>query len=285
MAKRKGPSTSRPRARAKAAEEGSGARTSEGGGVEAACDQLRCEVLALEGERAKVSEQHRELEDRKRDLEDQKRRLEEQERDLEEQLQSLRLKEEQVQRDLLPKRARLDEAENAKRLDKLPKEVWEKILDELDENDLFPLALSCRYFRQKQKELVARPRQSGPGSGEPRRFALKTTLRKGLDPHKPGPEPTSADYLRFCSKERLPRLPITNYNCLSTSWINWLAAYHGHLPLLQELLAGRKKLNGEVIAAGESSSSQSLLLFVALTSDSFLSSSQRAEANWRPCSG
>ena len=177
------------------------------------------------------------------------------------------------------------EAENAQRLDKLPPEMWEKVLDNLDENDLFPLARSCRYFRQKQKELVARPRQSGPGSGEPRRFALKTTLRKGLDPHKPGPEPTSADYLRFCSKEKVPRLPITNYNCLSTSWINWLAAYHGHLPLLQELLAGRKKLNGEVIAAGESSSSQSLLLFVALTSDSFLSSSQRAEANWRPCSG
>ena len=177
------------------------------------------------------------------------------------------------------------EAENAQRLDKLPPEMWEKVLDNLDENDLFPLARSCRYFRQKQKELVARPRQSGPGSGEPRRFALKTTLRKGLDPHKPGPEPTSADYLRFCSKEKVPRLPITNYNCLSTSWINWLAAYHGHLPLLQELLAGRKKLNGEVIAAGESSSSQSLLLFVALTSDSFLSSSQRREANWRPCSG
>ena len=42
--------------------------------------------------------------------------------------------------------------ESAQRLlDKLPQEVWEKILDELDENDLFPLALSCRYFRQKQK--------------------------------------------------------------------------------------------------------------------------------------
>ena len=44
------------------------------------------------------------------------------------------------------------EVESAQRLlEKLPKEVWEKILDELDENDLFPLALSCRYFRQKQK--------------------------------------------------------------------------------------------------------------------------------------
>ena len=42
------------------------------------------------------------------------------------------------------------EIENAQGLDKLPPEVWEKILDELDENDLFPLALSCRYFEQMQ---------------------------------------------------------------------------------------------------------------------------------------
>ena len=53
--------------------------------------------------------------------------------------------------------------ENAQRPDKLPQEVWEKILAELDENDLFPLALSCRYFRQKQKELVERTRQQRPG--------------------------------------------------------------------------------------------------------------------------
>ena len=53
------------------------------------------------------------------------------------------------------------EVESTQWLKKLPHELWEKILDELDENDLFPLALSCRYFRQKQKELVARTRQSG----------------------------------------------------------------------------------------------------------------------------
>ena len=42
------------------------------------------------------------------------------------------------------------EAENAQRLDKLPQEVWEKILYELKNDDFFPLALSCRYFRQNQ---------------------------------------------------------------------------------------------------------------------------------------
>ena len=68
------------------------------------------------------------------------------------------------------------EVESTQRLDKLPKEVWEKILDELDENDLFPLALSCRYFRQKQKELVARTRQSEP------RFAEDNSPHMGKTP-------------------------------------------------------------------------------------------------------
>ena len=51
------------------------------------------------------------------------------------------------------------EVANARHLDKLPQELWEKILENLDENDLFPMALSCRYFRQKQKELVEQTRQ------------------------------------------------------------------------------------------------------------------------------
>ena len=144
------------------------------------------------------------------------------------------------------------ENENAQRLDKLPPEVWEKILDELDENDLFPLALSCRYFRQKQKELVARTRQSGPGSGGTR-LALKTNLKRKL---KEG-QPASADYLRFCSKEEGPG----DVGHKKASLIQGLAAFHGHLPLLQELLKPLKELHyGITRAAGESSSSQSLLL-------------------------
>jgi len=126
------------------------------------------------------------------------------------------------------------EVENAKRLDKLPQEVWEKILDELDENDLFPLALSCRHFRQKQKELVARTRQSGPESGKPRR-ALKTTF-----PRCPGKsQPASADYLRFCTKEKLSEDvgKKRNYETFQKAErIRCLAAFHGHLPLLWEIL-------------------------------------------------
>merc|ERR1712188_360591 len=109
------------------------------------------------------------------------------------------------------------EAENGQRLlEKLPPEVLEKILDELDENDLLSLALSCKYFRQKQKELVARTRQSGK-----RRLALKTTFHHR--PEKAFGQPVSAEFLRFCSKAEVPK----NYVVARAASITRQAAYHG----------------------------------------------------------
>merc|ERR1711934_39412 len=123
------------------------------------------------------------------------------------------------------------ELENARRLDRLPRELWEKILDELKNDDLFPLALSCRYFRQKQKELVARTRQRGRESGKSR-LALKTNLERKLDYG----QPASAEYLRFARKEKASR----GVGRKKAECIRRIAAYHGHLPLLKELLAGLK---------------------------------------------
>ena len=109
-------------------------------------------------------------------------------------------------------------------LDKIPLELWEKIVDE---NDLFPLALSCRFFRQKQKELVARTREKKNGSKrvKPRR-ALRTNLRRKVDEG----QPVSLEYLEFCSKEKL-----SSDGWMKAKYIKCLAAYHGYLPLLQEL--------------------------------------------------
>ena len=47
------------------------------------------------------------------------------------------------------------EAENRDELTgKLPPELWEKILDEnVQQNDLLALAMTCRFFREKQKDL------------------------------------------------------------------------------------------------------------------------------------
>ena len=169
------------------------------------------------------------------------------------------------------------EVENTQRLlVKLPKKVWEKILDHLDRNDLFPLALSCRYFRHKQKELVARKTRQG---GKPC-MILKTNLTQKL---KMG-QLASAEYVRFCSKEKTSR----DEDDERATDVKMLAAFHGHLPLLQELLADSGNLDYLVThCAGGSSSSQSLHLLLVPASDFTFafSSSQRKEDNWRPCSG
>ena len=145
------------------------------------------------------------------------------------------------------------QVESIQRLDKLPKEVWEKILDHLENDDLFPLALSCRYFRQKQKELVARTGQSGPGRGKPR-LALMMSLRQKLEKG----QPASADYLRFCSKEKLSG----DAGQKKAHYTKCLAAFHGHLPLLQKLLKPLKMTDYGITTNAGKSSSQSLHLLL-----------------------
>ena len=55
--------------------------------------------------------------------------------------------------ELLTLCARL-EAKNEKLLRRLPPELWQKIIDEnLHQNDLLALAMTCRFFREKQKDL------------------------------------------------------------------------------------------------------------------------------------
>ena len=151
------------------------------------------------------------------------------------------------------------EVENAKHLDKLPPKVWEKILDELDENDLFPLAMSCRYFRQKQKELVARTRQSGPESAKPH-LTLKTNLGRTLLALCDG-MPASPEYIRFCGVE--PPWYVeegTEVGMKKAAFTVLIAANRGYLPLLKELYKANYKsgmIPPLVRNAGESSSSQS----------------------------
>ena len=46
------------------------------------------------------------------------------------------------------------EAENERALGRLPHEVWERIIEKnCHQNDTFALASTCRFFRQKQKDL------------------------------------------------------------------------------------------------------------------------------------
>ena len=125
---------------------------------------------------------------------------------------------------------------------------------------------------------MARARESLPMSGKPR-LALKTNFRRKLR----WGGPASAEYLLFCSKEK-GSVELGKKRALR---ISRLAAYHGHLPLLQELLEPSEMPDEYItMTAGEFSFSLSRLLFI-LASDMFLafSSSQCAEVNWRPCSG
>ena len=264
MAKRKGSSSSGP---SKVAKKGNETKTSDKG-VNDTFRQLTRETRVLDGKLAELSEKESKLENKKRKLEDQRRELEKNEhkveelkRDAEEQLRSLRREVEQVQQDRLPTRNLLKdvcsarEVENAHPLGKLPPEVWEKILANLGENDLFPLALSCRYFRQKQKELVARARQNKAPPP-----TLKTTLKANFAPDLVRKHretlPASAEYLKFCMKEEEFR------NRKKAGCLQYLAVLHGHLPLLQDqdFLDPDEIHRGITKVAGESSPSQSLLL-------------------------
>ena len=281
MAKRKGASTSGPKTTSKAAKKGREAEPSETGVEEDdTFRQLTREFRLLDGKRAKLSEKQHELEEmvkdkeryvkhQQRNVEEEQRRLAVLRRELEylvEQRQPLRREMEQLEQNWLPKEHRLKdmcsarEVENAKRLlEKLPPEVWEKILDELEEDDLFPLALSCRYFRQKQKELVTRVRQQGPESGKPR-LALKTNLLRRYEKS----QRPSAGYLRFCSNEKI----MIDFGLKKSGQeraqmmaekkdhhIKCLAAFHGHLPLLQQLLKPLNNLK-KLTKANNSSEAQ-----------------------------
>ena len=58
----------------------------------------------------------------------------------------------QLLQQLLPE---LLEKENAAVLDKLPRDVWERIVDSIGRKDLFSFAMTCRYFRDLRQDAVA----------------------------------------------------------------------------------------------------------------------------------
>ena len=116
--------------------------------------------------------------------------------------------------------SRAKEVASFKRLDTLPQELWEKILDELDGNDLFPLALSCRYFRQKQKELLARTRQGRPESGKPRP-ALKRLSGKSLRSDSQHQLSTSG----FVAKRKDRRMTDRTRPSISGAWRRSMATF------------------------------------------------------------
>ena len=75
-------------------------------------------------------------------------------REAEEEAQRLKREAEESLAQQMPSVCTELEAANRKLLGKLPPELWSKIVDEnLDQNDLLALAMTCRFFREKQKVL------------------------------------------------------------------------------------------------------------------------------------
>ena len=111
-------------------------------------------------------------------------------------------------------------------MEKLPPEVWRKILAELDWNDLFPLALSCKFFRQKQLQKVQAAIRKAPDVWRERGSCLETRYQQKIDEV----QPASVEYLKFLRKEE----ELRGVSPDTGDGIMCLAALHGYLPLLQE---------------------------------------------------
>ena len=68
------------------------------------------------------------------------------------------------------KRAKVEAANRDELLRKLPAELWSKIVDEnVQQNDLLALAMTCRFFREKQKDL-GKKLETNLGGGDFYRF-------------------------------------------------------------------------------------------------------------------
>ena len=149
-------------------------------------------------------------------------------------LDRLREKEEERRHHLSPD-------ENASRLDKLPPELWDKVLDNLDENDLFPLALSCRYFRQKQKDLVARKSE----------LRMRTVFK--MNQGSRSNRSLSSDYIRFAYASAL-NTPLADLQGASAErdmalqdaqiFFMWIAKSRGDYDLIKAL--GWSEMNPEL---------------------------------------
>ena len=130
---------------------------------------------------------------------------------------------------------------NNERLDELPQEIWEKVFDKLGEHDLFPLALSCRYFRQKQKDLVARKSE----------LRMRTVFK--MNQGSRSNRSLSSDYIRFAYASAL-NTPLADLQGASAErdmalqdaqiFFMWIAKSRGDYDLIKAL--GWSEMNPEL---------------------------------------
>lgn len=127
------------------------------------------------------------------------------------------------------------EEENEKRLQVLPSDVWSKIFDQLEENDLFPAASTCRFFRKRTNERLDEANKKKKGS-----LKIRTNLvRKTYEPGR-GPvfKPTSLNYIKWIRAQK----GLTQIDAQDRAEVlKVLAALHGHLDFLRTHLDKKLK--------------------------------------------
>ena len=185
---------------------------------------------------------------RKTEADAAKAKDEERERKLNEQLDALRVEEQK----LASKRAKVQgqladfrEEYNERLLCKLPLELWEKICSSLESNNLFAFALSCRFFRKRQKDLVTKDHKKKLRT-EAYGYRSQLVSWRLYGSPRFGQQPKlSASYLEFVMEGALAELGTKHSrdrdyrrDRITLNVMN-LCARDGHLDLLKALAAGR----------------------------------------------
>ena len=183
---------------------------------------------------------------RKTEADAAKAKDEERERKLNEQLDALRVEEQK----LASKRAKVQgqladfrEEYNEKLLCKLPLELWEKICSSLESNNLFAFALSCRFFRKRQKDLVTKDHKKKLRT-EAYGYRSQLVSWRLYGSPRFGQQPKlSASYLEFVMEGALAELGTKHSrdrdyrrDRITLNVMN-LCARDGHLDLLKALAA------------------------------------------------
>ena len=185
---------------------------------------------------------------RKTEADAAKAKDEERERKFNEQLDALRVEEQK----LASKRAKVQgqladfrEEYNEKLLCKLPLELWEKICSSLESNNLFAFALSCRFFRKRQKDLVTKDHKKKLRT-EAYGYRSQLVSWRLYGSPRFGQQPKlSASYLEFVMEGALAELGTKHSrdrdyrrDRITLNVMNFCAR-DGHLDLLKALAAGR----------------------------------------------
>ena len=127
-----------------------------------------------------------------------------------------------------PYRRRLSTGDNLQsRLPRLPSDVWSKITDCLDESSLFAFAMSCRFFREKQREVKYKKEMIT-------RFLTMAFI----------PRPMTKAYLKWaCEVEANENESLRRRR----TYLAHLAARYGHLDVLKSFESKGLVLNSETL--------------------------------------